>query len=115
MHGPGQVAVQKLEGHQIEHHAEGAGEVIFGLAGMARMMPDWNLRQAGAILLGQHRHEPVHLAIERQSLRQVPTHGPERTSHILDMNAGYLPDEPVAHQTWNLANQNMVLTIGPLT
>ena len=57
----------------------------------------------------------MHLAIERQGLRQVPTHCPERTSHIFDMNAGYLPDEPVAHQTWNLANQNTVLAIGPLT
>ena len=75
VHRPGQVAVEELHRHQVEDDADGPGQVVFRLAGDARMMAHRHLGEEAAVLLGQHRHEAVHLAVERQVLGQVAAHG----------------------------------------
>ena len=60
---------------------------------------------ARAVLLGQHRHEAVHLAVERQRLGQVAAQRPQRAAHVLELDAGHLADQPVGHQARQLADQ----------
>ena len=114
MHGPGQVAVQEFDGDQVQHNAEGAGEVVLGYPGGAGVVLHRHLHHPGTLHLAKHRDEAVHLAVQRQVAGDLPVQHPQGAAHVTRGGTGHLADDPVGDLAGEFADQVGVLPLGAL-
>ena len=84
-----------------------------GMTVLARAVIHTQLDDPETLRVGEDRDEAVHLAVERERLGEFPTHGAEGAAHVLDRHARHLADQPVAREARQLADEQLVLALGP--
>ncbi len=110
---PRAVVQKKLNGDQVENHADRAGDSILGLAELPRVVTYLHLVERPAHPARKRGDEPVHLAVEPDVLDHVAVVHLQRTSMIVQVHPGDPADEPVGHHGRKPPVDERVLAILP--
>src|SRR5690606_24260169 len=88
-----QEPLQEQHGHQIEHHAHGATDAVFGAAEATRAVVHDQLGDTRADEARHHRDEAVHLTVQAHFLDDLAPHRLERAAVVVQAHVGGPADD----------------------